>query len=179
MRNLMVCPMLHLPDVSKSADILLIFINGGPGIGMSSLQSASKEIREAFKAGECVVFGAHVDENMGEEVRVIVLGATNMEADKKIADVAPVSHEIHQITKETREAHPTRLGQKAKVSKSRNPKLKTKKTKVYQSVEQNTFSFMDDKNQRGIFDDLPNRNIYEGEDLDVPTYLRRGVQVVL
>jgi hypothetical protein len=46
-------------------------------------------------------------------------------------------------------------------------------------VDQNTFPFMEEKNQRGIFDDLPNRNIYEGEDLDVPAYLRRGVKIAI
>ena len=36
---------------------------------------------------------------------------------------------------------------------------------------------MEEQNQRGIFDDLPQRNMYEGEDLDVPAYLRRGVKL--
>ena len=35
--ELMICPMLHLPDVSKAADALLIFINGGPGMGMNAI----------------------------------------------------------------------------------------------------------------------------------------------
>jgi hypothetical protein len=38
---------------------------------------------------------------------------------------------------------------------------------------------MEKENQRGIFDDLPSRNMYEGEDLDVPSYLRRGVKIVI
>ena len=66
--------MLHLPDVSKAADAL-IFINGGPGMGMNAIQQASLEIREQFKAGEHVVFGAHVDENLGDRIQIIVLGA--------------------------------------------------------------------------------------------------------
>ena len=36
---------------------------------------------------------------------------------------------------------------------------------------------MDPENQRGIFGDMPSRNIYAGEDLDVPSYLRRGVKI--
>ena len=35
-------------------------------------QQVSLEIREQFK-GEHVVFGAHVDENMGDNVQIIVL----------------------------------------------------------------------------------------------------------
>jgi len=38
---------------------------------------------------------------------------------------------------------------------------------------------MEPHNQRGIFDDLPKRNLYEGEDLDVPSYLRRGVKIAI
>ena len=37
---------------------------------------------------------------------------------------------------------------------------------------------MEDQNQRGIFDDS-SRNLYEGEDLDVPAYLRRGVKIMV
>ena len=85
--ELMICPMLHLPDVSKAADALLIFINGGAGMGMNAIQQASLEIREQFKAGEHVVFGAHVDENLGDRIQIIVLGATDLEAGMS-ADVA-------------------------------------------------------------------------------------------
>ena len=176
-RELLVCPMLHLPEVSKAADILLIFINGGPSLGMSALQSASQEIREAFKAGDQVVFGAHVDENMGDEVRITVLGAADLGSDRKIADVSP-SQEVFEVTTVQKQAHPSRLSLKKNDTK-KVASTNTRNKKKSEPLEQNTFSFMEDKNQRGIFDDLPNRNMYEGEDLDVPTYLRRGVQITL
>lgn len=178
MRELLVCPMLHLPDVSKAADILLIFINGGPNLGMSALQAASQEIREAFKAGEQVVFGAHVDENMGDEVRIIVLGAADLGTASPIADVAPPAQEVFHATSKPKETHPSRLSMNQKEAKKMVSKRGSKK-KTSESLEQNTFSFMEDQNQRGIFDNLPSRNMYEGEDLDVPTYLRRGVQINL
>jgi hypothetical protein len=41
------------------------------------------------------------------------------------------------------------------------------------------FEFMEASNQRGIFDDLAEKNLYEGEDLDVPSYLRRGVKIAV
>ena len=46
-------------------------------------------------------------------------------------------------------------------------------------MDQNTFDFMEAENQRGIFGDLPSRNLYAGEDLDVPAYLRRGVKIAI
>ena len=35
LRDLMVCPMLHMPDVSKAADVLMIYIQGGTSLSMS------------------------------------------------------------------------------------------------------------------------------------------------
>ena len=122
MRELLVCPMLHLPEVSKAADILLIFINGGPSLGMSALQSASQEIREAFKAGDQVVFGAHVDENMGDEVRITVLGAADLGSEQKVADVSP-SQEVFEVTSVQKELHPSWLSSKKGDKQSGNHKI--------------------------------------------------------
>ena len=180
--ELLICPMLHLPDVSKAADALLVFICGGPNMGMNSLQQVSLEIREQFKAGEHVVFGAHVDENMGDQVQIIVLGATDLEAGLQ-ADVAPVAEQVIQASPQTKKAHQSKLSAKRKAE----AKAKAEKTassskgrkKGRYSEDQNMFDFMEASNQRGIFDDLAEKNLYEGEDLDVPSYLRRGVKIAV
>ena len=39
-------------------------------MSMAGVQSVSKEIRDSFKAGEEVAFGAHVDENLGDEIKL-------------------------------------------------------------------------------------------------------------
>ena len=88
------------------------------------------------------------------------------------------SQEVFEVTTVQKQAHPSRLSLKKNDTK-KVTSTNTRKKKKSEPLEQNTFSFMEDKNQRGIFDDLPNRNMYEGEDLDVPTYLRRGVQITL
>ena len=177
LRELMLCPMLHLPEVSKAADALLILITGGTGMGMSALQQAALEIREEFKAGDHVVFGAHVDENLGDRVQVIVLGATDLEARAK-ADVAPVADQVMMATPNSKQSHASKLkpqpSEKTKAKESR--KIRGRKK---DPVDQNTFDFMEQENQRGIFDDLSSRNLYEGEDLDVPAYLRRGVKIAV
>ena len=178
LRELMVCPMLHLPDVSKAADALLILITGGTGMGMAALQQASMEIRAEFKAGEHVVFGAHVDENMGDRVQITVLGATDLEAGLPAADVAPVSEQVISASPKAKRAHQSKLAsQKAKPEPA--PAKGKRGKKGQEPLDQNTFEFMEDGNQRGIFDDLPSRNLYEGEDLDVPAYLRRGVKIAV
>ena len=154
LRELMVCPMLHLPDVSKAADALLILITGGTGMGMAALQQASMEIRSEFKAGEHVVFGAHVDENMGDRVQITVLGATDLEAGLPAADVAPVSEQVISASPKAKRAHQSKLAsQKAKPEPA--PAKGKKGKKGQEPLDQNTFEFMEDGNQRGIFDDLP------------------------
>ena len=127
LRDLMLCPMLHMPDVSRAADVLLIFIQGGTSMSMAGVQSVSKEIRDSFKAGEEVVFGAHVDENLGDEIKITVLGVTALEPTTPLADVAPAADQILELTSQTKQSHPSKL----EVQKSR--KVQTKKT--WQSIE--------------------------------------------
>ena len=175
-RELLLCPMLHLPDVSKAADALLILITGGTGMSMASLQQVSLEIRDEFKAGEHIVFGAHVDENMGDRVQITVLGATDLEAGTPSADVAPAAKGVISALPKSKVAHPSKLQQKSQATQLTQP-AKLSRLKKQETIDQNTFDFMDAENQRGIFGDLPSRNLYAGEDLDVPAYLRRGVKV--
>ena len=66
LRELMLCPMLHLPDVSKAADTLVIFINGGAGRNVCN--SIAEEI-QGFKAEMYI----HIDENMGDGVDITFL----------------------------------------------------------------------------------------------------------
>ena len=179
LRDLMLCPMLHMPDVTKAADVLLIFIQGGTSMSMSGLQTVSKEIRESFKAGEEVVFGAHVDENLGEEVKITVLGATSLDPIVPQADVAPVSQQVIELSTNTKQSHRSKLSKQKTIAQLPNSSNKRNGVKKQTNIDQNTFSFMEEKNQRGIFDDLPKRNMYEGEDLDVPAYLRRGVKIAI
>ena len=179
LRDLLLCPMLHLPDVSRAADVLLITVTGSPGMSMAALQQVAAGVREEFKAGEHVVFGAHVDENMGDRVEICVLGATDLEAGAPVADVAPAAAPVltasPKAAKRGRGAHTSKLKRAAK----RKPRKGKGKAASKPSEDQNLFDFMQTENQRGIFGDHDNRNLYEGEDLDVPTYLRRGVKIAV
>ena len=105
---------------------------------------------------------------------MVVLGATDLEAGMK-ADVAPSSDPVILASSQAKQAHVSKLSKERKTKKL-PPKLG--KRKKQETLDQNTFEFMEDQNQRGIFDDS-SRNLYEGEDLDVPAYLRRGVKIMV
>ena len=147
-------------------------------MGMAALQQVSTEIREEFKAGEHIVFGAHVDENMGDRVQITVLGATDLEAGLPTADVAPTAKEVIAAVPKSKVAHPSKLKKQKKSAPVQKVSSDSKKRKK-DDLDQNTFDFMEAENQRGIFGDLPSRNLYAGEDLDVPAYLRRGVKIAI
>ena len=117
-------------------------------MGMAALQQVSTEIREEFKAGEHVVFGAHVDENMGDRVEITVLGATDLEAGLPAADVAPVAYDIKNVVPKTRAAHSSKLKKEAKETKLE--RISDKKNRKKQAeLDQGTFNLED--TQRGNF----------------------------
>jgi len=57
-------------------------------------------------------------------------------------------------------------------------KLSTAKEKLLPENEQEEFTFVEADAQRGYFGDSE-RNIFDGQDLDIPTYLRQGIKIVL
>jgi len=115
---------------------------------------------------------------LGEEVKITVLGVTALEPTAPLADVAPAADEVLELTAQAKQSHPSKLEvQKSRKDQTKKHGNRLNKRRKDENQDQNTFSFMEEQNQRGIFDDLPNKNIYEGEDLDVPAYLRRGVQI--
>ena len=90
-------------------------------------------------------------------------------------DAAPFLTASPKAAKRGRGSHPSKLKRPAK----KKPKKGKAKAASKPSEDQNLFDFMQTENQRGIFGDHDNRNLYEGEDLDVPTYLRRGVKIAV
>ena len=58
-------------------------------------------------------------------------------------------------------------------------KRSTKGDLVHSSTTQGEFEFLDDIDESRGFFDKTEKNLFNGEDLDVPTYLRRGIKIVL
>ena len=71
------------------------------------------------------------------------------------------------------------IGLDAQISKSNEPPRTVHKSKLSNkkslNSKQNEFTF-DTEAQRGYFDKTE-RNMYKDEDLDVPTFMRRGIKI--
>ena len=78
-----------------------------------------------------------------------------------------------------RASHPSKLKSSPKMLKAKPTSARTRFNRKKESEDQNTFDFMEEANQRGIFDDMSTRNLYEVEDFDVPAYIRIGVKIAI
>tara|TARA_Y100001934_G_scaffold267614_1_gene348533 strand:+ start:2770 stop:4038 length:1269 start_codon:yes stop_codon:yes gene_type:complete len=171
LEDLLLSPLLHVPDSSRVADTLLVNVMGGPGLGMAAVNEVMKTLQERFKSKGRIVFGACVEENMGDRAEICVIGATDLEPEIPVADVAP---DAVSDPAKARYAKATAPAQ----SQPHDSKLrKSSKRRLESDRSQSEFNFVEQENQRGYFDNTE-RNMHEDEDLDVPTYLRRGIKVL-
>ena len=174
------CPLLHTPEYARKADRLLVNITGGADLSLTKVNELMTAITEEFGREAHVVMGAAIDEGLHGKVEICVIGTTDFggrhfvrrapaPAARKTAErsagatatsSAPESNTNVQTTVTTDPA-----GGAATVHASK-PK-------------QEEFGFQGEPAaNRGSFD-KSDRNLFEGQDLDVPTYLRKGIKVTV
>lgn len=187
LNDLALCPLLHTPGFAKRADCLLVNIIGGTDLGIAHVNQIMSAIAEKFGSKEQIVLGAVVDESYQRTVEICVIGATHLAGyrpERKAArrtaprvDLAPVDlsepkQKVRQRDDElfaVSDSHAKPPVHESKLGKKRQTELE---------IDQEEFLFVAEDEQRGFFDNTE-RNIFDGEDLDVPTYLRRGVRINL
>lgn len=166
LRDLELCPLLHLPEnrYLKRTDSLIVNITGGPDLTMSKVNEVMEYVAEKFSCKDSMVLGAVIDGSMSQSLRITVLGMTEINAALK-KGFKPVPS-ASQPQKPAFNAH------------SRDMTSSTRWSKKKTASEQEEFSFPQEEDQRGVFEKT-GPNYYDGEDLDVPTYLRRGIKIAL
>jgi cell division protein FtsZ len=170
--DLKLCPLLHTPEFSKRADSLIVNIYGGTDLTIKKVNEIMTVVGDQFGSKDNIVLGAYIDESMQQKLSITVLGTTNLDGvRRRYPSVKPAFEPIKQV---------------------QNPKSKTGKEELYspavheskindqndRKINQKEFMFSGEDEQRGYFNKT-DRNFYEGEDLDVPTYLRRGIKINL
>ena len=90
-----------------------------------------------------------------------------------------VAPELNKIYKKP-ESITTGLGLETEISvdkKAPRPVHRSKLSKKEQAaIDQDEFNFIDADAQRGYFEKT-DRNEYKDEDLDIPTFMRRGIKI--
>ena len=172
LEELFICPLLHMGDRPAQLDRILVNIIGGTDLGIAKVNEVMSVVSKRFNSREDIVFGAVIDESRSASLEICVLGKAGVEASvttaapleqvkaSRLLDRLDLEPAIAQDDKPPRPVHQSKL----------------RKKKQAPDADQEEFLFVDANAQRGYFDKT-DRNLYNDEDLDVPTFLRRGVKI--
>jgi len=171
LEDLFICPLLHLGDRPSQLDRILVNVICGADMGMAKINEVMTQVTKRFGSREDIVFGAVIDESRSQSLELCILAKAEMDSL-----VAP---EPIKITKAS-ETITTGLGLETEISldkKAPRPVHRSKLSKKEQAaIDQDEFNFIDADAQRGYFEKT-DRNDYKDEDLDVPTFMRRGIKI--
>ena len=187
--SLKLCPLLHTPEFSRKADRLLVNILGGADLTLPKVNELMSAITDQFGRDSHIIMGAVIDETMAGRVEVCVLGTSDMGgrgvASRRPAPAArakslapfaprsdsPTAHAPANLppAAEPEELLPASAGRAGDSAEARNVHAA--------KVAQEEFGF-GEVERRGHFEKT-DRNLFDGQDLDVPTYLRKGIKISL
>lgn len=182
LENLKLCPLLHTPEFARKADRLLVNITGGPDLSLTKVNELMNAVTEEFGREAHVIMGAAIDENMAGRVEICVLGATDAGGRYVRRPPTPARRPEKPAESSTAHAPETNPTLKATITPAPagSPAPVAAEEAAAAKPQQEEFGFSGGVpvEARGSFD-KSDRNLFEGQDLDVPTYLRKGIKVVV
>jgi len=170
--SLKLCPLLHTPEFSRKADRLLVNITGGTDLTLPKVNELMTAVTEQFGKESHVFMGAVIDESLQNRVEICVLGTSDIGGrglpSRRLAPALSSSKGRLRTEEKT-----------LTVAETDRASASEEKPAVHAvPVAQDEFGFEREVESRGYFDKT-DRNLFEGQDLDVPTYLRKGIKLSL
>ena len=163
--DLKLCPLLHTPEFSRKADRLLVNISGGTELTLPKVNEIMNAIAEQFGRDSHIIMGAVIDEGLQGRVEISVLGTSDMGARGAVTRrPIPVRARASVARPDEPPQRPESAAQEAAVPAGPKP-------------SQEEFGF-GEVESRGQFE-RTDRNLFDGQDLDVPTYLRKGIRIAV
>ena len=181
------CPLRATPEFARKADRLLVNIVGGTDLTLPKVNEIMTAVTEEFGRDSHVIMGAVIDEDMQGKVEIVVLGTSDIggrsggvrrnaavaRAARVAAPTAPrAASELLLETPAAADVPPPPASTPSSAGGAA-PKLTPEVPTA--PVAQGVFTF-NEVESRGHFDKT-DRNLFEGQDLDVPTYLRKGIRL--
>ena len=173
------CPLLHTPEYARKADRLLVNITGGADLSLTKVNELMTAITEEFGREAHVVMGAAIDEGLQGQVEICVIGTTDLGSRNFVR--RPTTPPIRKGSEKTAAVVTT------SVAAENQTNVKTASTASAREIaktdsdkaKQEEFGFQGEPvENRGSFD-KSDRNLFDGQDLDVPTYLRKGIKITV
>jgi len=185
--SLKLCPLLHTPEFSRKADRLLVNIVGGTDLTLPKVNELMTAITEQFGRESHIIMGAVIDEGMQNRVEVCVIGTSDMgsrampprrPAVTGRGKTTPVrAAESTASAGLFQDSVVTAVEVKTDAPEQPETAAASKTRTETPAVAQNEFGFGEIES-RGHFEKT-DRNLFDGQDLDVPTYLRKGIKIVI
>jgi cell division protein FtsZ len=179
--SLKLCPLLHTPEFSRKADRLLVNIVGGADLTLPKVNELMSAITEQFGRDSHIIMGAVIDEDLPGRIEVCVLGTSDMGGRGVLARRLAVTGRTKTpfAPREERPATPAPFAptnERSATSAEASDSAEARNVAAAK-VAQDEFGFGEIES-RGHFEKT-DRNLFDGHDLDVPTYLRKGIKISL
>lgn len=187
--SLKLCPLLHTPEFSRKADRLLVNILGGADLTLPKVNELMSAITDQFGRDSHIIMGAVIDEDMAGRVEVCVLGTSDMggrgvtsrrpSPPSRAKTQAPFPPRGESPTAQASANLPPTAAPEELLSLTPGPVADTAEARnlLAAKAAQDEFGF-GEVERRGHFEKT-DRNLFDGQDLDVPTYLRKGIKISL
>lgn len=167
LNELTLSPVLYTPHAAQNADSLLINITGGKNLSLQNIQEIGEFLSIHFNSKENTAIGAIIDETKEDFLDIVVIGITDINKG------LPKTN--HQSTSKftSKENSQQQLLFDDLPPETKNEKRKNTK----KPIAGNDPTDFDNKiDGRGYFGQLE-PVLINGEDIDIPTYLRRGIKI--
>ena len=191
--SLKMCPLLATPEFSRKADRLLVNIMGGADLTLPKVNELMTAITEQFGRESLIIMGAVIDEELAGRVEVCVIGTSDLgrgALPPKRAILTGKGRTAAQPKAEAAfafEPEPAAAKSRGATTTSAAPFAETKTSAAANAgnaaagasakTAQEEFGFGEVESRGGF--EKTDRNLFDGQDLDVPTYLRKGIKIVL
>ena len=174
--SLKLCPLLHTPEFSRKADRLLVNIIGGTDLTLPKVNELMTSITDQFGRESHIIMGAVIDEGMQNRVEVCVLGTSDM-GGRSVPARRPVPTRTKSPIPRS-EGPPPAAAPASAIAAVQSELISAPATRTTaDKTAQDEFGF-GEVESRGHFEKT-DRNLFDGQDLDVPTYLRKGIKILL
>jgi cell division protein FtsZ len=154
---LLASPLMEHGNVIAQADAFLLNILGGPDLALLDVQQVMSQIQQVARHDAKIFMGATVDEDWLGRLMVTVLAAEHWVATPPLIKTPPVTPPSSNAM------GPAPIAADPAPAPDAAP---AQKELVFEARD------------RGRFDRVE-PTLYQGEDLDVPTFLRRGIKILV
>ena len=185
----------HSPFLSEGAskaDSLFVSLRCPRGFEMNKMQQILEAVSSSFTTSGKLAFGVMTSPGNDEALSACIIG----QLPKTVEFLAPKAGGMAQAQKTAQTQKEPLAGGGKDCVKEKVPHVGQSQTaqvenrqkqkdadaqpdkKAQADPSQSEFSFMEKNQQRGFFEDTP-PNMKNGEDLDVPTFMRKNIKISL